>query len=67
MKYAKFREVTPAGDDVWFNDSAGSKPFALFELPARAFEKKMSISDILNESEKYVNRVLDQARGRVGV
>ncbi len=51
MKHAKIRDVTPAGDEVWFNNATQERPFALFSLRDRVIEAKMSISDILDESE----------------
>ena len=66
MKHAKIRDVTPAGDEIWFNDQARSRPYALFEWAGRVYEGKQSISDILNESEKHVNQTLDEAWARAG-
>lgn len=66
MKYARIRDVTPAGDEVWFNDQANSRPFALFELANRVYEGKMGVKAILNEAEKYVNETLDRAWAQVG-
>jgi multiple sugar transport system substrate-binding protein len=66
MKHAKIRDVTPAGDEIWFNDQARTRQFAMFELGPRTLEGKMSISDILNESEKHVNLTLDEAWARAG-
>ena len=66
MKHAKIRDVTPAGDEVWFNNATQERPFALFSLRDRVIEAKMSISDILNESEAYINRTLDQAWAQAG-
>ena len=45
---SKIRDVTPAGDEVWFNNATQERPFALFSLRDRVIEAKMSISDILD-------------------
>ncbi len=66
MKYAKIRDVTPAGDEVWFNDASNSRPYALFELRLRALEGKESFTDILSKAEQYINQTLDQAWAQVG-
>ena len=64
MKQAKIRDVTPAGDEVWFNDAQKSRNYALFELRLRALEGKESITDILNKSEQYINQPLDEGWAR---
>lgn len=65
MKHAKIRDVTPAGDDIWFNDQAKSRQYAMFELGPRTFEGKESIADILSQGEKHVNITLEDAWARV--
>lgn len=62
MKYARIRDVTPAGDEVWF--PTNDRPFAIFGLAGRVYEQQMSIAAILNESEKYVNQTLEEAWAR---
>ncbi len=64
MKHAKIRDVTPAVDDVWFTTT--DRQFAIFGLADRVYENKMSIADIVNEAEKHVNTVLDQAWAQAG-
>jgi multiple sugar transport system substrate-binding protein len=64
MKQAKIRDVTPAGDDVWF--TTRDRPFAIFGWADRLAEGKMSIADIVSESEKHVNQTLDEAWARAG-
>ncbi len=66
MKHAKIRNVTPVGDEVWFNNQTQERPYAMFELRLRALEGKLAISDILNEAEKYVNKTLDEGWARAG-
>lgn len=66
MKHAKIRDVTPAGDEIWFNDQAKSRNYAMFELGPRVLEGQRAIPDILNESEKHVNQTLDEAWARAG-
>ncbi|MGH2352801.1 MAG: extracellular solute-binding protein, partial [Chloroflexota bacterium] len=64
MKQAKIRDVTPAGDEVWF--TTDDRQFAIFGWANRLYEGTMSISDILTESEKHVNQTLDEAWARAG-
>lgn len=64
MKHAKIRDVTPAGDEVWF--TTADRRFAIFGLADRLYEGTMSVSDILNETEKHVNQTLDEAWARAG-
>jgi hypothetical protein len=66
MKNAKIRDVTPAGDEVWFDNSNKERPFALFELRNRVLEGKLPINDIFNQSEQYINQTLDQAWAQAG-
>lgn len=66
MKQAKIRDVTPSGDEVWFNTGNNERPFAMFALADRVYEGQMSISGILQESEKYVNQTLQDAWARAG-
>ena len=66
MKHAKIRDVTPAGDEIWFNDQARTRPYAMFEWANRLYEGKQSVTDIINESEKHVNQTLDEAWARAG-
>lgn len=66
MKHAKIRDVTPAGDEIWFNDQAKSRNYAMFELGPRVLEGQRAIPDIVNESEKHVNQTLDEAWARAG-
>ena len=66
MKGARIRDVTPAGDEVWFDNANKERPFSLFALRDRLYEGTRSISDILNEAEQYVNRTLDQAWAQAG-
>jgi multiple sugar transport system substrate-binding protein len=66
MKHAKIRDVTPAGDEVWFNNQTQERPYALFDLRLRALEGKESPADILDKGEKHVNQVLDEAWAQVG-
>ncbi len=42
------------------------RQFAIFGLADRVYENKMSIADIVNEAEKHVNTVLDQAWAQAG-
>ena len=64
MKHAKIRDVTPAGDDVWF--TTADRQFAIFGLADRVYENKLSIADIVAEAEKHVNTTLDQAWAQAG-
>jgi len=66
MKNAKIRDVTPAGDEVWFDNASHDRPFALFELRNRVLEGKMPINDLFNQSEQYINQTLDQAWAQAG-
>jgi hypothetical protein len=54
----------PAGDDVRFTTE--DRPFAIFGWADRLAEGKMSVADILSESEKHINQTLDEARARAG-
>ena len=64
MKHAKFRDVTPAGDEVWA--ATAERQFAIGGLADRVYEGKLSISDVVNEAEKHVNQVLDTAWAQAG-
>jgi multiple sugar transport system substrate-binding protein len=64
MKHARYRDVTPAGDEVW--STTTDRPFAIGGWAQRLMDGKMSISDILTESENHVNRTLDQAWAQAG-
>ncbi|HEX2033976.1 MAG TPA: ABC transporter substrate-binding protein [Chloroflexota bacterium] len=66
MKHAKIRDVTPAGDEVWFNNSTNERPYAMFNLITLARRGQQSVSEILNEAEQYINRTLDEAWARAG-
>ena len=67
MKHAKIRDVTPAGDEIWFNDQAKTRNYAMFKLGPRVLEGQRSIPDILNESEKHVNQTINAALKQAGV
>jgi multiple sugar transport system substrate-binding protein len=66
MKAAKIRDVTPAGDEVWFDNATHERPFALFELRNRVLEGKLPVNEIFNQSEQYINQTLDQAWAQAG-
>ncbi|CAA9289720.1 MAG: hypothetical protein AVDCRST_MAG77-4600 [uncultured Chloroflexi bacterium] len=66
MKHAKIRDVTPAGDEIWTNDQARTRNYAMAELGPRVLEGQRTIPDILAESEKHVNQTLDEAWARAG-
>jgi multiple sugar transport system substrate-binding protein len=66
MKYAKIRDVTPSGDEVWFNDAANTRPYSLFSLADRVYEGKESVTDILKKAEDYINQTLQEAWARAG-
>jgi ABC-type glycerol-3-phosphate transport system substrate-binding protein len=66
MRNAKIRDVTPAGDEVWFDNANKERQFALFELRNRVLEGKLPVNEIFNQSEQYINQTLDQAWAQAG-
>lgn len=64
MKNAKIRDVTPAGDDVWF--CTRDRRHSIFCLNDRVYNGEFSVKDALAEAEKHVNRTLDEAWAKAG-